>query len=152
MGYGERGARSRKSCCLVSHTLCRSPILCADSVASGPAPITIPKNPGRYQRQVLIIAPVGQAAAETYTCGICGFVMGDVRACPRCKLIVEVAVRDRQSEMQALMDEIGALLSEDEGGPGMTSRSEVLRFEKTGAGTGLFWLLLATDRARQSQT
>jgi len=24
MGYGERGARSRKSCCLVSHTLCRN--------------------------------------------------------------------------------------------------------------------------------
>jgi hypothetical protein len=101
---------------------------------------------------VLIIASMAQVTPSTYTCGICGFVMNEAMECPRGKLIVEVTVRDRQSEMQALMDEIGAFLSEDEGGPGMTGRSEVLRFEKTGAGAGLFWLLLATDRARQSQT
>jgi hypothetical protein len=33
----------------------------------------------RDQRLVLIIAPVGEAEPETYTCGICGFVMSDVR-------------------------------------------------------------------------
>jgi rubrerythrin len=37
----------------------------------------------RGKRLVLIIVPVGEAEPETYTCGICGFVMSDVRACPR---------------------------------------------------------------------
>ena len=32
----------------------------------------------RNQRLVLIIAPIGQAEPETYTCGICGFVMNHV--------------------------------------------------------------------------
>ena len=33
----------------------------------------------RDQRPVLIIAPVGQNTAPTYTCGICGFVMDEPR-------------------------------------------------------------------------
>jgi hypothetical protein len=37
----------------------------------------------RSQRLVVIIAPVGEAESETYACGICGFVMNEVRACSR---------------------------------------------------------------------
>ena len=36
----------------------------------------------RDQRLVLIIAPVGEAEAATYTCGVCGFVMNEVGECP----------------------------------------------------------------------
>ena len=39
----------------------------------------------RNQRLVIIIAPVGQAQAETYTCGICGFAYNERGECPRCK-------------------------------------------------------------------
>ena len=41
----------------------------------------------RNQRLVLIIAPAGQAEPESYTCGMCGFVMNSVGDCPRCKLM-----------------------------------------------------------------
>jgi hypothetical protein len=43
----------------------------------------------RNQRLVLIIAPVGEAATATYTCGVCGFVMNEVGECPRCRLAIE---------------------------------------------------------------
>lgn len=43
----------------------------------------------RNQRLVIIIAPVGQAQAETYTCGICGFVYNEYGECPRCKVACE---------------------------------------------------------------
>ena len=40
----------------------------------------------RGKRQVLIIAPVGDAPSPTYTCGICGFVMNEVGESPRCEM------------------------------------------------------------------
>jgi len=40
----------------------------------------------RDQRLVLIIAPIGEAEPETYTCGVCGFVMNELGECPRCRL------------------------------------------------------------------
>lgn len=43
----------------------------------------------RDKRLVLIIAPLGAAEPETYTCGICGFMMNEAGECPRCKLIVQ---------------------------------------------------------------
>jgi hypothetical protein len=43
----------------------------------------------RGKRLVLIIVPVGEAESETYTCGICGFVMNAVQACLRCALANE---------------------------------------------------------------
>jgi hypothetical protein len=67
---------------------------------------------------VFVIASAGEAESETYTCRICGFVMHEVGEYRRCKLIVEVTVKERRSEMQALMDEIGAFLPEDVGEPG----------------------------------
>ena len=58
---------------------------------------------------MLIIAPVGEAEPETYTCGICGSVMSDVRACPRCQLAAEEATR----EMAApdILDQVDELLT-----------------------------------------
>ena len=50
----------------------------------------------RGKRLVLIIAPVGDAPSPTYTCGICGFVMNEVRECPRCKLQAIEFEREKQ--------------------------------------------------------
>ena len=52
----------------------------------------------RGKRLVLIIAPVGEAESETYTCGICGFVMNAVQECPRC------ALANEQGEAEGVQD------------------------------------------------
>lgn len=43
----------------------------------------------RDQRVALLIAPVRKAEPATYTSGVCGFVMNELRECPRCKLAVQ---------------------------------------------------------------
>jgi hypothetical protein len=41
------------------------------------------------QRLVPVIAPIGEAEPETYSCCICGFVIHEVGECPSCKLAVQ---------------------------------------------------------------
>jgi hypothetical protein len=68
----------------------------------------------RGKRLVLIIAPVGDAPAPTYTCGICGFVMNEVGECPRCKLAVENDAERLQRASRAgdVFDQVRELLDE----------------------------------------
>lgn len=72
---------------------------------------------GKYRdREVmLIIASVGKAWKEQVTCGICGFVLNEVRECPRCKLAIATdaeALRHRQSEREQLFEDIERFLDE----------------------------------------
>jgi len=63
----------------------------------------------RDQRLVLILAPLGGVEKETFTCGVCGFVMGELQECPRCKLAVEDAAREverRVQELEQLFEDI----------------------------------------------
>jgi hypothetical protein len=72
----------------------------------------------RGKRLVLIIAPVGDAPSPTYTCSICGFVMNEVRECPRCKLQAiefEREVQQRQAEPTAdVFEQVRELLDEQD--------------------------------------
>jgi hypothetical protein len=63
---------------------------------------------------VLIIAPIGEAEAATYTCGICGFVMNEVGECPRCKLAAEAEVQS-VSEGADILDQVRELLDGADG-------------------------------------
>ena len=67
----------------------------------------------RDQRLVLIIAPIGEAAPETYTCGICGFVMYQARECPRCRLIAQQQAHTPTdtSERRSVLDQVEDLLA-----------------------------------------
>ena len=49
----------------------------------------------RGKRLMLIIAPIDEA--ETFTCGICGFIMNEAGECPRCKIQNEQDARDWQN-------------------------------------------------------
>jgi hypothetical protein len=68
----------------------------------------------RDKQVVLIIAPVGDAPAPTYTCGICGFVMNEPGACPRCCKVMaedwEVEVRNRRLPGPDVLDQVRDLL------------------------------------------
>ena len=67
----------------------------------------------RDREVVLIIGSVGKASQEKVTCGICGFVMNNAGACPRCKMIAEETARDikEQQEMrEALFREVEEIL------------------------------------------
>ena len=68
----------------------------------------------RYQDQrlVLIIAPVGQSEPPTHTCGICGFVMNAVRACPRCALANEQGEAEHVQDNGDVLDQVRRLLSD----------------------------------------
>jgi len=67
----------------------------------------------RDQKLVLIIAPLGQADPETYTCGICGFVYKQYGECPRCKMqIAEEA--DWLARPRDILDQVAKLLDGDE--------------------------------------
>lgn len=59
----------------------------------------------RDRRLVLVIAAVGDAEPETFTCGICGFVMDRVQECPRCRLEIAAQVRE--------LEEAGAEVGRD---------------------------------------
>jgi hypothetical protein len=63
----------------------------------------------RDQRLVLIIAPIGDAEPETYTCGVCGFVMNEVGECPRCKLTAEGRT-ESAGEGGDILDQVDGLL------------------------------------------
>jgi hypothetical protein len=65
----------------------------------------------------LIIAATGEAEEKPAVCGICGFAMGEVGECPRCKLMNEEAarqIRARQEERAALFREIEDVLRGDD--------------------------------------
>jgi len=66
----------------------------------------------RDRRLVLIIAPIGKAEPETYTCGICGFVMNEAGECPRCKLAVQEGAAELDSGEDApdILDQVDELL------------------------------------------
>ncbi len=62
-------------------------------------------------KSVTFIIAVTDKDSETYTCGICGFVMNELGECPRCKLQnIEDAKRLQE---RGLFDEIRELLGED---------------------------------------
>jgi len=77
----------------------------------------------RGKRQVLIIAPVGDARSPTYTCGICGFVVNEVAECPRCKLKAIELEREVQQHLAErtpdVFEQVRELLDEkdEDGGP-----------------------------------
>ena len=60
---------------------------------------------------MLIIAPVGQSKPPTYTCGICGFVMNEAQACPRCALANEQDAA-RLTLGGDVLEQVARLLSE----------------------------------------
>lgn len=70
----------------------------------------------RGQRLVLIIAPVGAAKPQTYTCGICGFVYDEYGECPRCKLSVQQQAEGMADtgETRSIFDQIADLLPDEE--------------------------------------
>ncbi len=66
---------------------------------------------------VIIIAPIGKAGAEKkkeYTCGICGFVMNEVKECPRCKLSARETAKGLIEKMEEneLFDQVQDALDE----------------------------------------
>jgi hypothetical protein len=65
----------------------------------------------RGKRLVLIIAPIGQGEPETYTCGICGFVMSEVEECPRCALATAQDAA-AQTEGGDVLDQVRRLLAD----------------------------------------
>jgi len=62
----------------------------------------------RDQQLTIIIASTGEAEAETFTCGICGFVLNAAGECPRCKQINRLTA----AAMTAKPEEIAAILAE----------------------------------------
>ena len=71
----------------------------------------------RDQRLVLILVPLGGVEKETFTCGVCGFVMGELQECPRCKLTVDDAAREverRVQEREQLFEDIEEYLGRGE--------------------------------------
>ena len=74
----------------------------------------------RDQQLTIIIAATGEAEAEpeTFTCGVCGFVMNGAGECPRCKYINQLtvaAMRAQPEEIAALLEEAREILESDEG-------------------------------------
>jgi hypothetical protein len=69
----------------------------------------------RDQRLMVVFVPLGEAENETFTCGVCGFVMDDVGECPRCKLVVEEAAREVEREREQLFEDIEGFLEGGEG-------------------------------------
>ena len=61
-----------------------------------------------------VIAPVGQAESQTYTCGICGFVYNEYGECPRCKLASEQGLLSLSDdgEGQDILDQVRRFLEE----------------------------------------
>jgi hypothetical protein len=68
----------------------------------------------RDQRLVLIILPIGDAEPATYTCGVCGFVMNEVRECSRCKLAIKegVAGPDSGDDTPDILDQVDWLITD----------------------------------------
>jgi hypothetical protein len=66
---------------------------------------------------VVIIAATGEAEPEQFTCGICGFAMDELGACPRCKLINQMMAWEIEAsakEREAMFEEVRRILrSED---------------------------------------
>lgn len=61
----------------------------------------------RDQQVTIIIAATGEAEPETFTCGICGFVLNAAGECPRCKQINRLTA----AAMTAKPEEIAAILA-----------------------------------------
>jgi hypothetical protein len=60
----------------------------------------------RDQRLMLVFVPLSEAETEPVICSVCGFVMDEVGECPRCKLMVEEAAREVESERDQLFENI----------------------------------------------
>ena len=70
----------------------------------------------RDHEVTLIIAVTGKHE-EQIVCGICGFVMDELGDCPRCKLINQTeakAIRARQEEVEAMLQEVEEILRDEE--------------------------------------
>ena len=71
----------------------------------------------RDQEVVVIIGSLGKTGAERVICGICGFALNEVSACPRCRLAaIEGAKRlkERREAQEALFREIEEFLEQGE--------------------------------------
>lgn len=66
----------------------------------------------RNKKVMVIIAPMGETDPDTFTCGICGFVMTELGECPRCKM--QNDQNAKRWEQRALFDEVRDLLGGDE--------------------------------------
>ena len=65
----------------------------------------------------VIIAATGEAEPERVVCGICGFLLDEVRECPRCKLLDEAiagSIRARQEERAAMLREVEEILQDED--------------------------------------
>jgi hypothetical protein len=65
----------------------------------------------------VIIAVTGKAEPERFICGICGFVMGEPRECPRYKEIDAEIVRRikaKQEERVALFRQVEEILRDED--------------------------------------
>ena len=66
---------------------------------------------------VVIIAATGEAEPEKFVCGVCGFAMDELGACPRCKLINQMMaweIKASAEEREAMFEEVRRILrSED---------------------------------------
>jgi hypothetical protein len=66
----------------------------------------------------VIIATTGKAEPERVVCGVCGFVLDEVKDCPRCKQLDEAiagGMRARQEERAAMLREVEEILRGEDG-------------------------------------
>jgi hypothetical protein len=71
----------------------------------------------RDHELVVIVAATGRAEEPRAVCGICGFVLGEVGECPRCRLIdrqIAEGWRRRQEEREEMLREVEEILKENE--------------------------------------
>jgi hypothetical protein len=71
----------------------------------------------RDHEVVVIIASMGETEPEKCVCGVCGFAMDELGACPRCKLINQMTAWEIEAsadESKAMFEDVKRILrSED---------------------------------------
>ena len=71
----------------------------------------------RDHEVTLILAVTGEAEPEQFVCGICGFVMGELGECPRCKLLNQAiagAIRAWRAGKEEMLREVEEILRSEE--------------------------------------
>jgi rubrerythrin len=70
----------------------------------------------RDQPLMLVLVPLGAAKKETFTCGVCGYVMDEPQECPRCKFLAEytTSIERGIQERKQLVEQVAASLSNGE--------------------------------------
>jgi len=71
----------------------------------------------RDQQVTVIVAATSEAGPETFTCGVCGFVMNEAGECPRCKQINRLTAAistAKPEEIAAILEEVREILESDE--------------------------------------